>query len=61
MSRGRPDFIQRRIDFQLARQRAKRTHPQPCDCGYCISQDRVEAIIRRRLEAQARANGPAPF
>ena len=58
---NRQEWLQRRIDFRLARQRAKRTHPQPCDCGYCISQDRVEAIIKARLEAQARATGPAPF
>lgn len=59
--KSRPDFLQRRIDFQLARQNAKRTHPQPCACPYCIAQDRVEAIIRKRVEAEARANGPAPF
>ena len=59
--RRTPEWLQRRIDFRLARQRAKREHPQPCDCGYCISQDRVEAIIRKRIEDQARANGPAPF
>ena len=57
----RPAYIERKIDFQLARQRAKRTHPQPCDCDYCISQDRVEAILRARIEAQRRQVGEPPF
>jgi hypothetical protein len=57
----RPDYIERRIDFQIQRQRAKRTHPQPCDCPYCIAQDRVEELIRERLAANPGAGEAVPF
>ena len=46
----RPDYIERRISFNLARQRARREHVQPCDCSYCITSERIEARIRAIVE-----------
>jgi hypothetical protein len=51
----RPDYLERRIDFHLARQRARREHPQPCDCPYCIT----TARIHERLMENANKGRPA--
>lgn len=46
----RPEYIERRIDFHLARQKARRTHPQPCPCPYCVTSEQIEAKLRERIE-----------
>ena len=46
----RPDYIERRISFDLARQRARREHVQPCDCSYCITTERIDARFRAIIE-----------
>ena len=55
------DYQWRRIDLALARQRAQRTHAQPCNCPYCITQAEVDRILRERIEAEHRRAGPVPF
>jgi len=46
----RPDFIQQRIDFHLARQRARRTHAQPCPCPYCLTSEEIARRIKANVE-----------
>ena len=58
---GRPDFIERRLDFTIARQRARRTHVQPCDCGYCITSERIETRMRETIARQRQGQSEAPF
>jgi len=59
--KGRPEYLERKIDFHLARQRARRTHPQPCDCPYCITSEAIERRLRANLERNASAWSEVPF
>jgi hypothetical protein len=61
MTRGRPAWIEQRIDFHLARQRARRTHPEACECPYCITSAQIERRIRAKIAAQNQASGEPPF
>ncbi len=61
MTRSRQDYIQRRIDFALQRQRHARERIPGCACPLCIADGQVLATIRKRIEANARRIGPAPF
>lgn len=61
MNGYRAEFVQRKIELQLARHRAKREHDQPCDCPYCITQDRIEERLAVILAAQRAAVGEPPF
>lgn len=54
MRATRGDYVQERIDYHLARQRARREHPQPCECPYCID----TAAIHRRLQENAERGRP---
>jgi len=61
MTYFRPDWLERKIERQLARHKAIRTHPQGCDCDLCITQAQIDARIRKILMAQEERNGPPPF
>lgn len=61
MNRLTPDYIRRKIDLDIARRMARREHPQPCDCPYCLSPARARELLAARLAAQAERNGEAPF
>jgi hypothetical protein len=58
---ARPDWLERKIDFQLARQRAYRTHVQPCDCDLCITSEEIHRRLQERIEAEHRRAGEPPF
>lgn len=55
------DYQRARVDFHRARAAARREHPQPCDCPYCITPARARELIQQRLTAQAERNGEVPF
>jgi hypothetical protein len=61
MTRSRQEFIQRRIDFTLQRQRHMRERAPDCDCPLCLKDGEVLAIIMARIEANARQIGEPPF
>lgn len=61
MPSNRRDYIERKIDLQLARHKAIRTHQRPCECPLCITQEQIDARIRKILLAQAERNGEPPF
>jgi hypothetical protein len=61
MASRRPDHIQERIDFHLARQRARRTHAQPCDCPYCITTARIHELIQANAERNKPTWEDIPF
>ena len=61
MTRTRQEFIQRRIDFALQRQRHAREAEPGCGCPLCLKDGAVLATIRRRIEARAAEIGEAPF
>jgi len=61
MRKRRPDYVQRRIDYAIQRQRHARTAPPDCGCPLCLA-DRGE--LRATLERinRERASGrPLPF
>ncbi|HET9870449.1 MAG TPA: hypothetical protein VFR02_08140 [bacterium] len=60
-SRRRPAYIEERITYHLARQRARREHPQPCTCHYCIDSATREAMIRRNIERGQATYEEIPF
>lgn len=49
--RRRPTYIEDRINYHLARQRARRTHEPECTCPYCLDSAKIEALLRARIEA----------
>ena len=57
----RQDYIQRRIDLALQRQRHAREAIKGCGCPLCIKDGQVLATIRKRIEARAAEIGEAPF
>ena len=59
--RTRQDYIQRRIDLALQRQRHAREAQSGCGCPLCIKDGQVLATIRKRIEARAVEIGEAPF
>lgn len=63
MSHGahRLPYEEERIAFRRERATARRTHPQPCDCPYCISVERIDEIIRARVAKARELLGEAPF
>jgi hypothetical protein len=61
MSRPRPEWLERKIDYTLARQRARREHDQPCDCPYCLTSARVEELIAERIRLERLLAGEPPF
>lgn len=61
MTRSRQDYIQRRIDLALQRQRHAREAQPGCGCPFCIKDGQVLATIRKRIEARAQEIGEAPF
>ena len=56
-----PDWVRRKRDFLIARRTARRNHPQPCDCPYCITPARARELLAARVEAQRQAGGEVPF
>ena len=60
-SRTRRDYIERKIALALQRQRHWRERSADCACPLCISTERLDAILKARLDAQEAANGPPPF
>lgn len=52
--------IERR-ELARAKAKARREHPQPCDCSLCITPERVDAIIKARVAAARDLLGEAPF
>lgn len=58
---SRPDYITRRIELRRARQVARRSHLQPCDCPYCISSERVRERLAANLARNPGASREIPF
>jgi hypothetical protein len=61
VTRSRQEFIQRRIDFTLQRQRHMRERSADCRCPICLKDGEILATIRARIEANTRKIGEAPF
>lgn len=61
MPRPRPDYLEQRISYHLARQRARRTHKQPCECPYCIDSEAIERRLRENIARNASAWSEVPF
>lgn len=56
-----PDYVRRKIDLATARRTARRNHPQPCDCPYCLTPARARELLAARLAAQREGVGEVPF
>ena len=56
-----PDWVRRKQDFLIAKRTARRHHPQPCDCPYCITPARSRELLAARVQAQREQSGPVPF
>ena len=54
-------YQRERIELQQAKRRARREHPQPCDCPLCITAERADARIKARVAAMRETLGEAPF
>lgn len=61
MNRPRPAYIEDKIALERARREARRTHAQPCDCGYCITRERVEELLQARVAEERAKAGEVPF
>lgn len=48
-------------ELNAARRRARREHPQPCDCPYCITAERVDERIKATVAAHRAMIGEPPF
>jgi hypothetical protein len=57
----RPDYIERKIDFQLQRQRHAREALPGCVCPFCLKDGDVLRTIQARIEAERAAAPPVPF
>lgn len=55
------EYRRERAELAKARAKARREHPQPCDCPYCISPRRADELIRARVTAMRRILGEPPF
>ncbi len=56
-----PDYVRRKIDLATAKRTARRHHPQPCDCPFCITPQRTRELLAERVAAQRAASGEVPF
>ena len=56
-----PDYVRRKIDLQIAKRTARRNHPQPCECPYCLTPARARELLAARVAAQRAASGSPPF
>lgn len=50
-----------RIAYKQARMIARKTHPQPCDCPYCLRPSRMREMMAERIAEQRARSGEAPF
>ena len=57
----RPDYVQRRIDFHLQRQRHAREAAPDCKCPFCVTTAELEAEFRAKIGETERRYGPPPF
>jgi hypothetical protein len=57
----RPDYIERRIDFALQRQRHAREAASDCRCPLCMKDGEVMRTIRKRIESDRLLLPPVPF
>lgn len=55
------DYVRRKRDFLIAKRTARRNHPQPCDCPYCLTPARAHELLAQRVAAQRERVGEAPF
>lgn len=58
---NRPAYVERKVAFQKARRAARRTHRQPCDCGYCLTTTRMEELKVAALARNPGAGEEVPF
>lgn len=58
---GRPDYIQRRIDWNLQRQRHAREASPDCGCALCIADRGVLKETLERINRERSGNAPIPF
>jgi hypothetical protein len=61
MNRRRPDYIQRRIDFALQRQRHAREAAPDCGCPLCLADRHVLAETLLRMSRERNVQTEAPF
>jgi hypothetical protein len=61
VNRSRPDYIQRKIDLELARLRHMREAKPDCGCPWCLPPGAVTEIVRQRNEAERAARPGVPF
>lgn len=52
-------YMREKIEYRAARRKARREHPQPCDCPYCMTAERADALFAQRV-AEGKARNPEP-
>ena len=61
MTRSRPDYVQRRIDYTIQRQRHARTAAPDCPCPLCLVDRGILKETLERINRERTGSRPVPF